>query len=78
MEMNTKIVIYVAAALAIVLGVLGYSAMEEEHDHEEHSILAGDAEKVAVVVAVMAAIAVLSAVYLRRNSPYDDKEEKDV
>jgi len=78
MEMIARVIIYMAAALAIVLGVLGYSTMEQEHDHEEHSLLAGDAEKVVVVVAVMAVITASSVIYLRRKTPSDDTEEKDV
>lgn len=66
---SLRLLVYVAAALALVVGAAVYSMSEQEHDHEESGWLEGDAVKVAVVGGVLAVIAVVSLVYLTERPP---------
>lgn len=67
MKIGPRILIYAAAALALVVGAVAYGSLEEEH--HETGLLAGDLVKVAAVGAVLAVVAVISFVYLARNPP---------
>jgi len=67
MKLSPKVVIYAAAALALVIGVVAYSGMEDQH--EETGLLEGDLVKVVVLGAVLAVIAVISLVYLAKKPP---------
>ena len=69
MKLDPRVPIYVAAAAALVIGALAYGAMEEESDHEEHGLLAGDVVMVAAVGGVLAIVALASFAYLVRQPP---------
>lgn len=51
----------------MALGLLAYGSMDEEEEHEEHGILAGDALMVAAVGGVLAVVALVSLAYIVRG-----------
>lgn len=69
MKLDPRLLIYSAAAAALAIGALAYGMAEEESDHDEHGILAGDTVRVAVVGAALAAVALVSLVYISRRPP---------
>lgn len=69
MGLSVKWVIYLGAALALVLATVVYSLSEPEHDHEETGLIAGDITKVALAAVVLAVVAVISYAYLAKTPP---------
>jgi NADH:ubiquinone oxidoreductase subunit 6 (subunit J) len=75
LRINLKIIIYALAAIALMVGIVAYSNMEEEHEHDEHSLLAGDTDKLVLIGAVLAGVCLVSAVYLWKKAPSEDSDD---
>lgn len=69
MNLSAKWLIYIATAIALVVGVAAYSLSELEHDHEEAGLIEGDIARVAIIGAVLAVVAVISFMYLAKKPP---------
>lgn len=63
-KLDLRVIIYLAAAAALLIGFLAYGMAEEEH--EEAGLLEGDSMKVVAVGTVLAVVAVASLVYLSK------------
>ncbi len=61
--------VYLAAALVLVVGVVVYNLYGQEHDPEETGLIEGDIVKVALIGGVLAVVAVISYVYLAKRPP---------
>ena len=78
MKLAPRIVIFAAAVLALLVGVLATGAMEDDHDHDEHSLVEADTLKLAAAVLAMTVVGVVSAFYLVKKTSPEEEEEKDV
>lgn len=69
MGFDFRVLVYVAAAAALVLGILASGIVEEEHgDHEEEGgLLASDPLKVVAVGVFLAVVAAISLMYLAKK-----------
>jgi hypothetical protein len=69
MAFSPRVLVYIAAAAALVIGIAAYALSDEGDEHEEEGLLEGDAVKVAAVGIVLAIVGVLSFAYLAKTPP---------
>lgn len=69
MKVGLKVIVYVVAAAALLVGVLAYTLSGEEDEHDDEGLVAGDTAKVVLAASVLGIVAAVSLRYLAKAPP---------